>query len=255
MNKTEFSGRTGVKETPSVGNKIGFWRGTASIACVIAGFVAAPSLAIAQESDDREATGNSKVIPRNNNAYGNTYGEWTARWWQWLISVPENNSSNLDPTGANCGQAQTGPVWFLGGTFGGSATRNCTVPLGKALFFPILNTMFGEGVGDCTGPNDCDPTALRKAAAGDEKPAKTLIARIDGKAVTGFRQFEVTSPVFNVFAPAGAVLRDIGMSQGTHGPLVSDGFWVLVRPVSFAYPPAKPGALVREPLKAARRGR
>lgn len=30
-------------------------------------------------------------------------------------------------------------MWFLAGTFGGPATRECSIPAGKQLFFPLVN--------------------------------------------------------------------------------------------------------------------
>src|SRR4029077_20020533 len=57
------------------------------------------------------------VYPPGSNPLGVTYGEWTARWWQWLLSIPGPVNTNLDTTGANCAQGQSGPVWFLAGRF------------------------------------------------------------------------------------------------------------------------------------------
>src|SRR6266576_1080075 len=119
------------------------------------------------------ARADEEIVPVNENAYGNTYGEWSAEWWQWLLSIPQATNPNLDTTGANCAQKQAGPVFFLAGTFGGSAvTRNkCTVPAGKALFFPILNTLFGAGAGDCDPTKSgvtCNIADLRVAAAADQ---------------------------------------------------------------------------------------
>ena len=91
-----------------------------------------------------------KIIGVNENAYGNTYGEWSAEWWQWVLSIPQANSPVADTTGADCAQQQSGPVFFLAGTGGGDpVTRNCTVPAGKALYFPILNSLWGAAVFDC----------------------------------------------------------------------------------------------------------
>jgi len=67
---------------------------------------------------------------------------------------------------ADCSAGQSGPVWFLGGTFTtieqspgvvvGIANRTCTVPADKALFFPIglfvgLNHLFSFAVGLAAG--------------------------------------------------------------------------------------------------------
>jgi hypothetical protein len=171
-----------------------------------------------------------QVVPTNSGEFGNTYGEWSARWWQWLLSIPEAKNPNLDKNGANCAEGQTGQAWFLAGTFGGSAAkRSCTVPAGKDMFFPILNGVFGQGVGDCTGPSDCDPTALRKPAAANVDNPQLLEVSIDGVGVRNVDQYRVTSPVFNAFFPQGAIF---GIAPGTHGPLVSDGYWLVVKPLS-----------------------
>ena len=79
---------------------------------------------------------NPEVVPLNFNAFGNTYGEWSARWWRWALSIPADQNPLLDTTGANCSEGQGGQIWFLAGVFGGAATHSCTVSGGKALFFP-----------------------------------------------------------------------------------------------------------------------
>jgi hypothetical protein len=163
------------------------------------------------------------------NTNGNNYGDLTARWWQWILSIPAANNPNLDTTGADCAQGQEGQVWFLAGTFGGPpVTRSCTVPSGKSLFFPILDTAFGNGVGDCTGPSDCDINALRGLAAANQDSPMDLEATIDGRKVSDPSQYRVvSSTAFNAFMPAGNV---IGNPVGTYGPLVSDGYFLLVDP-------------------------
>ena len=199
------------------------WRSVVAVTVVFVGLMLAGAILVSPA-----ASSAAQVIPRSS-AFGNTYGEWSARWWQWLLSIPAATNPNLDPTGANCGEGQTGQVWFLAGTFGGSFTRTCTVPAGKALLFPILNTVFGQGVGDCTGPSDCNVTALRALAAAAEDNPMTLMVSIDGRNVKNLSQFRVTSPVFNYFLPADNIL---GISSGTYGPLVSDGYWLLLKPLS-----------------------
>jgi len=113
---------------------------------VVIGLMMAGTRSIVQADSDAR----SKVIPRDANAYGNSYGEWSARWLQWVFSIPAATNPAADTTGANCGEGQAGPVWFLAGTFINTAvTRACTVPAGKALFFPLVNGAFGAGVFDC----------------------------------------------------------------------------------------------------------
>ena len=63
---------------------------------------------------------NIGVFPADSKPYGLTYGEWTARFWQLVHSIPKPDSPGADTTGKNCALKQTGPVWFLPGTFGGT---------------------------------------------------------------------------------------------------------------------------------------
>src|SRR5688572_21522526 len=35
-----------------------------------------------------------------------TFEEWSARWWQWALSIPVDKNPTLDQTGANCDVGQ-----------------------------------------------------------------------------------------------------------------------------------------------------
>ena len=173
----------------------------------------------------------AQVLPPDSNAYGNTYGEWSARWWQWVLSIPEATNPNLDPTGAHCAEGQAGPVWFLAGTFGGSAIRACTVPAERALFFPLLNAAFGAATFDCapTTPDvPCEVEVLRAAAAAVVDNPTTLEASVDGVPLQDLSAYRVPSPVFSLTLPEGAVL---GLPSGTFAPMVSDGYWLMLAPL------------------------
>src|SRR5512137_1332842 len=54
---------------------------------------------------------NPRVIPPQAMPHGLSYGDWGARWMQWLTSTPVPYSEG---TGSNSGEGQSGPVWFLG---------------------------------------------------------------------------------------------------------------------------------------------
>jgi len=84
---------------------------------------------------------NPGVLPPHSHTYGKTLGEWSAAWWQWAAGIPAENNPLRDETGEDCGIDQSGKVWFLGGTQGGAVERECTVPPGKALLFPVLNAV------------------------------------------------------------------------------------------------------------------
>jgi hypothetical protein len=183
---------------------------------------------VAQADDDARW----KVIPRDANTYGNSSGEWSARWWQWALSIPAATNPVLDETGANCAEGQSGPVWFLAGSFfGGTFERACTVPPGKALFLPIVNAAFGAAVFDCepTQPGvPCNITVLRAAAAASMDPV-TIAASIDGVPVRHLRDYRVQSPVFSVTLPERNV---VDVPSATYAPMVSDGYWLMLAPLS-----------------------
>jgi hypothetical protein len=171
-----------------------------------------------------QAGGDQEIIPVNANAYGNTYGEWCAEWWQWALSIPAAHSPIADTTGKDCTQKQSGPVFYLAGTAGGGAVkRSCTVPKEKALFFPILNALWGAAVGDCVPTNPaviCNLADLRKLAA-DSMDSVTLKAVIDGEPVENLHQQRVQSPALTITLP----------DTAPYAPNVSDGYWLLLPPL------------------------
>jgi hypothetical protein len=175
-------------------------RSVVALVVVGLGLVLAGPRSVAQADDDARG----QVIPRDANTYGNSSGEWSARWWQWALSIPAATNPVLDETGAHCAEGQSGPVWFLAGAFfGGTFERACTVPPGTALFWPIVNAAFGAAVFDCepTQPGvPCNITVLRAAAAASMDPV-TLEASLDGVPVRHVRDYRVQSPVFSVTLP------------------------------------------------------
>jgi hypothetical protein len=205
------------------------WRRVVAVMVVGVGLMVAAMIPVAQADSGNP---NSQVLPLDSSPSGNTYGEWSARWWQWALSIPAATNPVLDETGAHCAEGQSGPVWFLAGSFfGGTFERACTVPPDKALFFPIVNAAFGAAVFDCepTQPGvPCNITVLRAAAAASMDPV-TLEASLDGVPVRQLREFRVQSPVFSVTLPEGNV---VGVPSGTYAPMVSDGYWLMLAPLS-----------------------
>jgi len=210
-----------------------WWRGGVA-GLVVVGLMVAGTIPVARAVSRAEAG----VIPRDANAYGNTYGEWSARWVQWLLAIPAATNPALEETtGAHCAEGQAGPVWFLAGTFGGEpVTRQCTVPAGKALFFPLANGLFGAGVLDCepTGAGSCNLVTLRAAAAAS-MDAVELHASLDGEPLPRLLHQRVQSPVVTLTYPEdnlATVLTGVAIPGGTYTPHVVDGYWLLLAPLS-----------------------
>ena len=182
---------------------------------------------------------NPRVLSPAATPYGKTYGEWSAEHWKWTFALPVDHHPLLDETGADVAQGQSGPVWFLGGTFTsttsggvtvGSATRDCTVPTGKALFFPIIDnecsTLEGNGTTDAE---------LRSCAKFFQDHAHDLTCTVDGVPIQNLDSYRVQSPLFTYGPlPDNNLLESFGLNApaGSTSPSVSDGVFVMLAPLS-----------------------
>jgi hypothetical protein len=179
----------------------------------------------ADDEDDERA----KVIPLDAIAYGNSYGEWAARYLQWAFSFPVSKNPTNDT--ADCAEAQQGPVWFLASSVGdGPVTRECTVPAGKALFFTLVSVITGAAAFDCepTVPGvPCNLATLRLTASDLSTPV-ALELTIDGKPLRRLRRQRVQTPVFIFTLPEDNLF---GIPAGTYNPNVVDGYFVMLAPL------------------------
>lgn len=176
---------------------------------------------------------NPGVLPPESHPFGKTYGEWSNAWWQWAYSIPAPNNPVLDTTGANCGVGQSGQVWFLAGTFTGETiTRTCTVPHGKALFFPIFNSE-NDNIG-VTPPLTADQLRAALNAFYDccVDPS-TFSAVVDGVAIQQLGNYRAGphNPVFSFTLPVNNVYPG-SPPAGPYSPVVSDGYYLMLAPLS-----------------------
>jgi hypothetical protein len=173
--------------------------------------------------------------PRN--VAGKTWGEWSALWWQWAFDTgfvsgpPFQTGPSVD-----CAFGQSGDVWYLAGTgspTGGIVERTCSTPIpaGKNLFFPLINVVIFNPDDWCKtlGPDSIctvpEKRLLNDALFSDQvagpvdSRACKISALLDGKPVVyrGIPLVRVQSPPFALNGDPQAV---------------SDGFWVMLPPLS-----------------------
>ena len=83
----------------------------------------------------------SYTFPVESKPYGLTFEEWASKWWQWAYNQPKGSNPLVDDNrGSLCKNGQDNEnVWYLAGTLinNSEVVRYCTVPLGKAILFPI----------------------------------------------------------------------------------------------------------------------
>jgi hypothetical protein len=171
-----------------------------------------PLFAFAQED--------SVTFPPDSEPYGRTYANWTAEWWKWFISIPTEDNPINDPAGERCALGQQGPVWFLVGSGGGEAVRECTIPVGTAILIPAINV-------ECSYAEDQSLQTeddLRACATSDQDLVTETAATLNGSVLQVHR---IQSPVFDLTFPADNVF---GVPEGTT-KAVSEGFWVFLKPL------------------------
>jgi hypothetical protein len=178
-------------------------------------------------------------------AFGQSFSAWSAEWWQHALSIPTSMNPMLDTNGSRCMIGQRGPVWFLQGVFAGISspivTRKCDIPEGKALFFPVLNSIQFNSPNVCGSPSANQSVAtLRAAAAKDLAKASTMSVQVDGLSVPALASdnlnFRVKSTVFETVLPEQNVFDPLctpdNVPKKVYSPSVADGVYVMLKPLS-----------------------
>ncbi len=167
---------------------------------------------------------------------GRTYGEWAAEWVAWSESGPIGQNAIQDLTGEFCGLNQPGRnVWFLAGSFGvPQVERHCSIPRGRALFYPIYEAPWI----DCPGTVDetlTDAEVRDIMAAYIGEPAE-ISSSLNGVAVVSLQVpiVRTQTPVFTNVLPNSHVLVGVcptALSAGRTGRRIGDGYWVMLPPL------------------------
>ena len=193
---------------------------------------------------------NAQISPIKSHTFGHSYREWAAKWWQWALGTPARINPLFDATGEFCDAGQKGPVWFLASTLGysggeyGPVERDCTVPFGKSLFFPIINAGYFAFLND--DPEYRTEEFVRSMV--DCTTPSLLNVTIDGVPVKKpYRYFE-ESPLFDVQLPEENIFgarpypdTEPDPDTGPHwtyipelllSPSVDEGYYLFVWPLS-----------------------
>jgi hypothetical protein len=187
-------------------------KGSIQTAVLLAIALAAPGLAPASQGNGPPEL----AIPVNADA----------EWWQFVLSFPLGQDPVSDPTGALCQVGQRGGTWYLYGTFTSAAAhRECTLPTGKQLFFPVFNQVNVAFPGDT-------PKLLRSQIAPLIDAADVLEVDVDGEALPPAELRRLTSGVFEVVLQEDNLFDAFfPIPAGIYGPAVADGIWVLLSPL------------------------
>ena len=184
--------------------------------------VVTPNLAVARNH-------NPGVMPINSHAFGKSYGVWGQEFAQWIYHFSFADFPLFQDSGeVDCGNAQSGKVWFLYGTFGEGVMRSCTIPPGKALFIAVNTVLsFAPDFGDTEED-------VREDAHRDLAGIESMEVEVDGVPLKKLYSYRATSPeggfVFSI--EEGSVLNEIGFEAGDREPAIIDGYHILLPPLS-----------------------
>jgi hypothetical protein len=164
----------------------------------------------------------------------NQFSTLSAEWEQWAYSRPTTDNPMQDTTGEKCAIGQRGSLWFLAGVFGGNkAIRNCSIPEGKSLFFPIFNAINFNGPNVCGQDGKNIPASILRSQIAGFFTGVKVSASIDGKTITPLHRsrsvvFEIALPENNVF-DKGCAPKNV--PRRIYSPTVDEGYYALLKPL------------------------
>jgi len=166
----------------------------------------------------------SLVLPPGSTVEGKTIGEWTTDWWRWALDQSAPNDAFTDSTGANANIGQSGPVFFVAGTTGGTASRTFTVPYDSYLLVPLVNAVNWA-------PSPTTEQELRDGIEAVIDLVDNLFASIDGVPVADLFSYREGSPLIKDLEAAPD--NPFGNPAGLLGDAVADGYWLMLSPLGF----------------------
>jgi len=174
-----------------------------------------------KNSSDESKGAKLEIYETNSRPYGLTFGDWTAKWWKWILSIPQNCNPINAGSPEYCFQRSEFPVCFLAGIGIGSTERTCTLSAKKSILMPILN--YGATLAD--EPNVQSEQELASLAEKEMDIISGLNVTLDGYTLPNLRQFRVRSPIFDILLPNDNIFGcQGGPTRGT-----SDGYWLFLR--------------------------
>lgn len=167
------------------------------------------------------AKGATVLSPRAK-AYGKSYGQWSAAWWQWALAHPVTGHPFVDDPAFDVASGQSGPVWFLATPFG-TVERTCVIPAGKALCVGLLNAeaSAAEGLG-------ATEEEQRETARFLADHIRNVTCSIDGVPVNKLESYRVSSSQFTFEAPSPWIFGE----QGGSSTAVADGYFLMLAPLT-----------------------
>lgn len=171
------------------------------------------------------------VMPADAEPGGASYTTWSEGFWRWVTSIPaaQNPELVLD---VDCGQGQSGPVFYIPGNQQNVYTRHCTVPQDAFLMIPVWGLLNDYPCPDPTfqpPPGETLEQFLAEGARAFDDAVTNLKVTLDGQPVD-LSSYRFTTPLFNFTADLSLQTTLDACMTGTSQPGVSDGWWLILAP-------------------------
>jgi hypothetical protein len=169
------------------------------------------------------------VPPGDPRLNGRSYEHWAAAWWKWALEMPKTNSAGVvhplfDSPRFDVSTYQSSEVWFLAGPFG-QTRRSCTIPPGKALFFPL----FAVECSNIEAAPFYGATAEAQASMAQFWADKIVdvFCELDGVRLSNLEAYGVQNPQVHIDVPAPWILG----TSGGKGTSSGYGYFVFLAPL------------------------
>lgn len=161
--------------------------------------------------------------------FGDSYKDWTERWWNWFVGIPHHRHPAKDPSGNFAHTNQTNPnVFFLAGAVNRRAVRTVKkIPKDKAILMGIL--VIENSLLEWPGNTINDLQKLSKAFSDDMISLKIVIDEGKESELVGWTgylcKFRIISEKFDLdFIPDNLYVRNGGKTLAA-----ADGYWVFLK--------------------------
>lgn len=167
--------------------------------------------------------------PPGSKPYGLSYSEHVQNFWNWILAIPAEDNPFDDQTGEKCatGQSNTSSIFYLSPNSGGKSVRTCEVPVGKALFIPLMPAEYSD-----LEKRGASVEQLTETVKKDQDAVNNLYLKIDDREykydnLTKYRinptePFETTYPDKAIF----------GVVKGGNATAVADGYYIITEPLA-----------------------
>lgn len=157
---------------------------------------------------------------------GKSIADWSTNWWRWALALAPPGDPFTDTSGHYANVNQSGPVFLLAGSNGGTMTRRFHVPVDTYILMPFLVGVSSQlQVGF-----DKTETQIRQAVQQLTDPIDSLHASFDGVSISQtdlFTHREI-SPDFSFVAVSG---NQMGVPPGNSGIAVANGYFLMLAPL------------------------